>query len=183
MALGAAWAKEMVLHGTAITAGTARSAKAVLGAFVGMRMIANTNANYAGRVVSSVSYTVPTGSVAFVVQGKFSDSERNLATYYGARLYNITQSRVAAGATSVDSQRSTPSTSPGTTGWALNYSGLLTTDAGGSASAVAAYYPVAGVAGDVLQLEGWTNGDGNYRVQDIAVYLVVVDALTGDPIP
>jgi hypothetical protein len=48
---------------------------------------------------------------------------------------------------------------------------------------VAAYYPVAGVAGDVLQLEAWTNGDGAYRMQDISVYLVVVSAATGDPVP
>lgn len=181
MALGAAWAKTMVLQGTAINAGEARSAKADLGAYVGMRLMANTNADYSGRVVSSVSYTVPAGAVAFVVHGKFVDAERGAASYYGVRLYNVTQSRVAAGATTADSQRVTPSTSPGVVTWSLNYSGVLTTDWGSSATT--ANYPTAGVAGDVLQLEAWTTGDGYYRFQDISVYLVVVDALSGDPIP
>ena len=183
MALGAAWAKEMVVNGAAITAGTTRSVKADKGAYVGLRMIANTNAAFASRVVSSVSYTVPSGAVAFVVEGKFSDDERNNTNYYGARLYNVTQSRVAAGATTVDSNRLTPSQSPGTQPWALHFSGPLTNTSGGNSSAVNAYYPLAGVAGDVLRIEAWTSGDGNYRVQDFAVYLIVVNATTGDPIP
>lgn len=182
MALGAAWAKEMVVNGAAITAGTARSAKADLGGYVGMRMIASTNAGYSSRVTSSVSYTVPVGALAFVVRGEFHDQERSDTNYYAVRLYNVTQSRVAAGATSVDSPRGTPSQSPGTVTWSLNYSGTLSSGSGGGSSAVNAYYPLAGAAGDVLQLEAWTNGDGNYRIQDMSVYLVVVDATTGDPI-
>lgn len=184
MALGAAWAKEMVLNGTAITAGTARSAKADLGAYVGMRMIANTNVNFSNRIVSSVSYTVPTGAVAFVVHGAFSDYERNATKYYGVRLYNVTQSKVAAGATEADATRSTPSTSPGNVTWSLNYSGVLTSNTGNyTASNIAAYYPIAGIAGDTLQLEAWTSGDGAYRLQDISIYLVIVNTATGDPIP
>lgn len=182
MALGAAWAKEMVLNGAAITAGTSRSAKADLGAYVGMRMIASTNAGFGSRVVSSVTYTVPTGAVAFVVHGKFLDDERNNASFYGARLFNVTQNRVAAGSY-IDANRGVPSQSPGTVSWTFGYSGSLTTGAGGSSpSDVNAYYPLAGSAGDVLQLEEWTNGDGAYRMQDFAVYLVIVNAITGDPI-
>lgn len=184
MALGAAWAKEMVLNGAAITAGTSRSAKAVSGAYVGMRLIANTNAGYTGRVVSSVNYTVPAGAVAFMVHGKFSDHERSDPGYYGARLYNVTQSRVAAGATHVDAERTTLSQSPGNVPWDLVYSGSLSTNDGSYNPAnMAAYYPTAGVAGDVLRLEAWTSGDGAYRIQDMQVYLVVVSAATGDPIP
>lgn len=182
MALGAAWAKEMVVNGAAITAGTARSAKADLGGYVGMRMIASTNAGYSSRVTSSVSYTVPVGAVAFVVRGEFHDQERNDTNYYGARLYNVTQSRVAAGATFVDSTRATPSQSPGTVTWSINYSGTLSSGSGGGSGAVNAYYPLAGAAGDVLQLEAWTSGDGYYRMQDLSVFLVIVDASTGDPI-
>ena len=182
MALGAAWAKEMVINGAALTAGTSRSAKADLGAYVGMRMMTNTNSGFSGRSVSTVSYTVPTGALAFVVQGKFSDEERSSPGYYGARLYNVTQSRVAAGATQADSNRATPSQSPGTATWSMGYSGHLTNAAGGSTTDVNAYYPLAGVAGDVLRLEAWTAGDGYYRIQDIAVYLVIVNATTGDPI-
>jgi len=182
MALGAAWAKEMVINGAALTAGTSRSAKADLGAYVAMRMMTNTNSGFSGRSVSTVSYTVPTGALAFVVQGKFSDEERSNPGYYGARLYNVTQSRVAAGATNADSNRATPSQSLGTATWAMNYSGHMSISAGGSTTDVNAYYPLAGVAGDVLQLEAWTAGDGYYRIQDIAVYLVVVNATTGDPI-
>ncbi len=123
MALGAAWAKEMVLHGTAITAGTARSAKAVLGPYVGMRLMANTNTGFAGRTVSTASYTVPAGAMAFVVHGKFLDDERGNTNYYGARLYNVTQARVAAGASAADANRSTPSTAPGNVAWYFGYSG------------------------------------------------------------
>lgn len=184
MALGAAWAKEMVVNGAAITAGTARSVKADKGAYVGLRMIANTNVGFASRVISSVSYTVPTGAVAFVVAGSFSDVERGNTGYYGVRLYNVTQSRVAAGATEADANRATPSQSPGTATWSINYAGSLTTGVGSfTPSAVSAYYPLAGVAGDVLRLEAWTNGDGAYRAQDLAVYLIIVNATTGDPIP
>ena len=182
MALGAAWAKEMVINGAALTAGTSRSVKADLGAYVAMRMMANTNSGFSGRSVSTVSYTVPTGALAFVVQGKFSDDERSNAGYYGARLYNVTQSRVAAGATNADSNRATPSQSPGTATWSMAFAGPMTNTAGGPPTDVNAYYPLAGVGGDVLQLEAWTAGDGYYRVQDIAVYLVIVNAITGDPI-
>jgi len=59
---------------------------------------------------------------------------------------------------------------------------MLSTGAGGNATDVNAYYPVAGSAGDVLRLEAWTATDGYYRIQDFAVYLLVVDATTGDPI-
>lgn len=185
MALGAAWAKEMVVNGRSLTAGTARSAKADLGRYVAMRMIANTNVNFAGRVASTVSYTVPTGSLAFVVQGSFNDEQRSNPSYYASRLFNVTKSTVAAGAmnSSTDANRSTPSGSPGTVGWSMSYSGSLTTGVGSSnPSTVNAYYPIAGEAGDVLRLEAWTSGDGAYRVQDITVYLVVVNATTGDPL-
>lgn len=184
MALGAAWAKEMVVNGGAITAGTTRSVKADKGAYVGMRMISNTNAGFSSRATGSATYTVPAGALAFVVRGEFTDDQRNNTNYYGSRLYNVTQGRVAAGATMTDANRTTPSQSPGTSSWSLNFSGAMTTNVGAfSTSGVQAYYPIAGSAGDVLQLEAWTSGDGAYRVQDMAVYLVIVDATTGDPIP
>ena len=177
MALNAAWAKEMVLHGPALTAGTSRSVIADKGAYVGIRMVANTNNAFGSRVISSVTYTVPAGAVAFVTNGAFSNEESSSPAYYSARLYNVTQSRVAGAAS-----YTVPSQSPGTANWAISNSGMLSTGAGGNATDVNAYYPVAGSAGDVLRLEAWTATDGYYRIQDFAVYLLVVDATTGDPI-
>jgi len=181
MALGAAWAKEMVVNGAAITSGISRSAKADLGAYVGMRMIANTNTGFATRVVSSVSYTIPAGAVAFVVHGQFHNAMVTDPGFYGARLYNVTQNRVAGSATN-DSNKGVPSQPPGTANWWIQYSGVLTTQAGGNPSDVNAYYPLAGVAGDVLQLEEWTDGGNTFRIQDFSVFLVVVNAVTGEPI-
>lgn len=183
MALGAAWAKEMVVNGAGITAGTTRSAKAELGAYIGMRMMANTNASFAGRSYSSVSYTVPSGAKAFVISAQFLDEQRSAPNYFGARLFNVTQNRVAAGVSTAWPSTAVPSQSPGTAAWSMQYSGSLSTNAWGNSSAVNAYYPLAGAAGDVLRMEMWTNGDGNYRIQDLVVFLVVVDAVTGNPIP
>lgn len=184
MALGAAWAKEMVVNGAAITAGISRSAKADLGPYVGMRMIANTNAGFSGRVVSSKSYTVPNGAVAFVVHANFNDPQRSDPNAYAVRLYNVTQGRTAAGPRYDFADRATPSQAPGNLPWSIGVDGMLGNVYGSSnPSGVNAYYPLAGSGGDVLQLEAWTAGDGAYRMQDMAVYLVVVDAVTGDPLP
>ena len=184
MALGAAWAKEMVLNGSAITYGTARSAKADLGGYVGMRMIANTNSAFSSRVLISVSYTVPAGAIAFVVNASFNDNARSNPNYYSVRLYNTTKSSVAAGPNTANVDRATPSKSPGNVPWSISWTGTLTAEWGTSIPAdAAAYYPVAGVAGDTLRLEAWTSGDGAYRIQDMSVYLVVVSAATGDPLP
>lgn len=182
MALGAAWAKEMVLNGRAFTAGTARSAKADLGAYVGMRLMANTNSSFANRVISSATYTVPANALAFVVQGHFNNEQRADPRYYGVRLNNVTKNRVAAGAI-YDELRGVPDVSrSGERVWLISNDGLLSTGVGGSANDVSVSYPVAGEAGDVLQLEAWSAGDGAYRVQDMAVFLVIVGASTGEMI-
>lgn len=176
-ALGAAWAKEMVVNGAAITAGVTRSVVATSGPFVAMKLVANTNVASGSKVIGSAKYTVPAGCKAFVMYAEFEDNERSNTGFYRARCYNSTQSRTAADAASGQ----VPSTSPGTTNWSNSYTGLLADPSGGGSGSVNAYYPTAGSAGDVLQMEAWTSGDGNYRIQHFTAYLVIVDAVTGDP--
>lgn len=138
------------------------------GGHVAMLLYANT-LNSSGTPAVGTTYTVPAGCVAVCVGGQCDDQIATNPNFYAHRLYNVTKNKIAAGFSGGGQNR--------TDGWTISRSGMMTTSAGGNPNNVT--FPVSGVAGDVLECQAWTSGDGNYRVQCASYYLVIVNLTTG----
>ena len=139
-----------------------------MGGLVGICLIANTNQGASGKATGT-TYTVPAGCVAVCIGGNADDQIYVNGSFYAHRLFNVTQNVIAAGFSGGGQNRSD--------GWNISRSGSFGTSDGGNPSNTA--YPIIGVAGDVLQAQAWTAGDGNWRVQDGRYYLAIVDSATG----
>jgi len=143
-----------------------------LGGYVGICFIANTE-QPSGSMAIGTSYTVPAGCVAVCIGGSADDQIYTNAQFYSHRLYNVTQNTLVAGFEGGGQNRGD--------GWAIGRSGTFGCSGGGNPNNHS--FPVAGVAGDVLQAQAWTSGDGNWRIQDGRYYLVIVNATTGELLP
>lgn len=141
-----------------------------MGGLVAISFTANT-LNGAGSPAVGSTYTVPEGCVAVCYGGRTDDGMYpTVGGFYNHRLYNVTQGHIAMGWTQSTQQRPD--------GWNISHSGVVRSTVGGNPNNTT--FPIVGVAGDVLQAQAWTSGDGNYRVQTGDYYLAIVDATTGE---